>query len=627
MCGICGIANYQTEPARAEHQVTAMNNTLVHRGPDQDGALVRPYAAMAMRRLSIIDLQGGRQPISNETGDIHIVYNGEVYNFRQLRDDLEAKGHVFRTRTDTESLLHAYEEYGPDFIEKLNGMFAFCILDEPRGSVLLARDRIGIKPLYYCYHSGVLYFGSEIKALLAHPDVPREMDTESLTHYLAHGYIPGEHTIFRRIRKLLPGYRLEFRDGRCVPEPYWQLPWQQTGPTGDKQAREHLLELLEDAVRIRLISDVPLGAFLSGGIDSSAVAALMSRAAGRISTFSIGFQEQGFDERAFARKIAEKFDTNHHEYVVDYPSLPDFLPKMVRAFDQPFADSSAIPTFLLSQNARQKVTVALSGNGGDELFGGYTKYLAEKLCRRLALVPAPLRAAALKILDGILGESPDLADRNRRIKRMLRYSLAPGSWRPVSWTTGFDADALTRLLRSDFLNQGLSGRDVFLPWLNQYRKPKSLDAVARQMFTDIKIYLPDNNLLKDDIMGMANSLEIRVPFLDHRLVEFAVSLPTDLKIRDTELKHVLKQAVGDLLPPEIIHRPKQGFTVPVGHWLNHKLRAYADDVLDPADPVMAEYFNRRTVRRLLREHRSGKADHGMRLWMLIIFRLWHQEFL
>jgi len=506
----------------------------------------------------------------------------------------------------------------------MNGMFAFAILDENKRRLFLARDRLGIKPLYYHISGGRLYFASEIKALLAHPDVPKRIDLESLSHYLAHLYVPGERTIFQGVKSLPPGHFINFDGGDCVPESYWELNFAPRKVT-EEQAAEELEELLADAVRLNLVSDVPIGAFLSGGIDSSAITALMSLAAGgRVKTFSIGFEEEQFDERSFARMAAKRYGTDHEEFLVKYPSIPDFLPQMARCFDQPFADAAAIPAFALAQNARKKVTVALSGNGGDELFGGYTKYLAEKYNDKLTMAPAAARRAALAILEKTLPETPALGDRNRRIKRMLRYSLAPASDRPVTWTTGFDPAALRKLLNKDIAAE-INAGDAFAPWLKAFNSCASGDVLSKQQFTDIKIYLPDNNLLKDDITGMANSLETRVPLLDHRIVEFAAALPSSFHIKGYAMKYILKKAVRKLLPDVIIDRPKQGFTVPVGVWINGGMADYANETL-LGKAAATEYFNQAEIKRLLSEHRAGRADNAMRLWALIVFNVWRGEY-
>ena len=380
-------------------------------------------------------------------------------------------------------------------------------------------------------------------------------------------------------------------------------------------------------MKISLVSDVPLGAFLSGGIDSSAITALMSLAAGgRVKTFSIGFKEESFDERRFARIVAEKYGTDHEEFVVDYPGVTDFLPKLVRCFDQPFADAAAIPAFVLARNARKKVTVALSGNGGDELFGGYTKYLAEKYYRVMKLAPAPAREVISTTLEKLLPETPELADRNRRIKRLLKYSLLPDAVRPVSWSVGFD-EASQRALFLSGASSEIDFDATLSPWLDQFNACGAADVLSRQMFTDIKVYLPDNNLLKDDVTGMANSLETRVPLLDHRVAEFAASLPPGFHVNGFQMKHMLKKAMKKYLPGEILNRPKQGFTVPVGNWINGRLSGYADEMLVSETSPIREYFDTKEVCRYLDEHRAGRADHGMRLWALIVFRVWREEYL
>lgn len=625
MCGICGIVDFERPVEDGAARVAAMNETLRHRGPDDDGSLVRPHAALAMRRLSVIDLEGGRQPIASEDGKRHIFYNGETYNFLELRDNLVAKGHVFTSRTDTESVLHHFEEYGADGLARLNGMFAFAVLDEKNNRLTLARDHVGIKPLYYCARGTRLYFGSEIKALLTHPDVPRDLDLTALTHYLAHLYVPSERTIFKHIRRLPPGhYLVHDKNGADEPVAYWKLP-EETRHITEDQAAEELLELLSIAVRQQLVSDVPLGAFLSGGVDSSVVVALMARAGGRVETFSIGFKEPGFDERPFARRVAEHCGAEHHEFVLDYPGIAEFLPQLVRMFDQPFADASAIPAFLLAREARRHVTVALSGNGGDELFGGYDKYRAESLNRYLMLAPAAARRAVLKRFESAR-ESADLGDRNRRIRRMLEYSLEPPDRRPVSWTTGFGVADQKRLFRPE-VAAALDLENIFEPWTRAFNSAPALDAVSRQMRADIGVYLPDNNLLKDDITGMAASLEARVPLLDRRVVEFAAALPPGLKIRGNELKYILKKVARTLVPAEVIDRPKQGFTVPVGRWINGELAGFADDALDPAAEPFDEYFNPKEMHALLEQHRKGRADNAMRLWALMILRVWHHEFI
>jgi asparagine synthase (glutamine-hydrolysing) len=600
-----------------------MARTLTHRGPDEEGYYVDDFVGLGHRRLSIIDLESGRQPMANEDGQVRVVFNGEIYNHGELGALLRTKGHRFTTRSDTEVIVHAYEEWGADCVERLRGMFAFAVWDRRRQCLLLARDRLGKKPLYYARVGDALIFGSEIKALLEFPDLDRTLDLEAVSDYLSLLYIPREKSIFRQVRKLPPATTL-VADRRGVrTRQYWDLRIAPVANEGAPAAR--VAELLDEAVRLRLQSDVPLGAFLSGGVDSSAVVATMARAgSSAVITASIGFTDSAFDESQHARMVARHFRTDHHEYVVT-PDAVDVVQRLVWHFDEPFGDASAIPTHYVSQLARQHVTVALSGDGGDESFAGYRRYCFDVRENKLRnLIPVGLREP----IFGALGTLYPKADCLPQVFRGRAFlsNIARTPW--AAYLHSVSAIALAdkaKLLRADVV-ASLGGYDTTELFAQLYHAAEGPDSLSRIQYIDFKTYLPDDILTKVDRASMANSLEVRCPLLDHHLVEYVAGLPSHLKLRGRRSKLVLKDAVRDLVPQAILDRDKMGFAMPVGNWLRGDLRPLVEEfVLSASD--RHGLFERSTLERFWRQHRSGIRDRTTELWGVLVFNLWYQRFM
>jgi asparagine synthase (glutamine-hydrolysing) len=629
MCGIVGI-HPLAEPRPIDSALlSAMNDTLVHRGPDSAGLHVEPGAVgLAMRRLSIIDVRGGDQPIANEDGSVWIVYNGETYNFRELRADLERRGHRFQTHTDTEAIVHAYEEWGDDCVTRLRGMFAFALWDARRRRLLLARDRVGEKPLFYTVAEGQLLWGSEIKALLRHPAVERRLRPAAVNHFLTYLYVPEPLTMFEGIEELPAGHRLVAEAGRVRVEPYWQLRYEVERAMSLEQAAEGLRAHLDEAVRMRLISDVPLGAFLSGGIDSGSVVALMARHSNApVNTFSIGYATGGeaFDERAYARELAERHATQHREFEMR-PDLVAIAPELVRAFDQPSADSTAIPTWYLSKYTREHVTVALSGLGGDEVAAGYERYRGALLGERLGWVPGWLRRGLLRPLADALPDPRSGSPWAQRAKRFARAMELPFDERYFELVAQ-SARAEREALLSPEIRAQIDldePRSHFHAALAPVRAAHPLN---RALFADLKLYLPGDLLALTDRISMAHSLEVRVPFLDHVLLEFAARIPPEYKLRRMERKHVLKRAVRDLLPASFFSRRKMGFSAPLAVWFREELRPFVEDTLS-ADAIRdGGVFRYEAVRRILDDHYARRANRDNQIWALITFTLWQQRYL
>jgi asparagine synthase (glutamine-hydrolysing) len=618
MCGIAGIADVTGRPVDGR-LLRAMTTVQAHRGPDGDGFVYRGPVGLGHRRLAIIDLATGDQPMANEDGSVWIVFNGEIYNFRELRRDLEAKGATFRTTSDTEVILRAYEAEGPDCVRLLRGMFAFAILDERTRRLFLARDRAGIKPLVYSWNGQRLIFASELKGILEDPAFPRTLDRNGLGDYLTHHYVPAPRTIFSAARKLPPASTLllSLDGGAPVVSRYWSLRFAPAGATTEAEWVEGLRDRLDSAVRSHMVSDVPIGAFLSGGVDSSTVVALMARASSSpIRTFAIGFQESGFDELDYARQVATRYGTEHHEYVVT-PKALEVLPKLVWHFDEPFADSSAIPTYYVSQITRQHVTVALSGDGGDENFAGYRRYArALELRTRNSGVTGllrPLIALTARLLPvGAPGQA---------YASLLAAAGVEQYFRLVTYER---AETLRRLLCEELRGLADSAADATL-FSRLEAEIGSTDYVSALQQIDIRTYLPDDILTKVDRVSMAVSLEARVPLLDHVLMEYVATVPSSLKLRAGTGKYLLKRAMADYLPAEILDRRKMGFGVPLGAWLRGELRDYAHDVLLSKAARERGVFRISEVERLLRVHDSGRRDWSARLWALMCFELWMRE--
>jgi len=627
MCGIAGFADRGAgdsagqAPARLEAEfglVHRMCEVIRHRGPDDEGIHVEPGLGIGMRRLSIIDLAGGHQPIHNETGTIWIVFNGEIYNYRELRADLEARGHHFATASDTESIVHAYEEWGADAFRRLRGMFGIALWDQPNRTLLLARDRAGIKPLHYVERQGRLYFGSELKSLLAAGAVDRRLNLAALDHYLAFLYTPRDASIFENVRKLPPGHYLQWRDGRAELKQYWRIGVDKTFAGTEDEAIETLRGVLADAVRSHLVSDVPLGAFLSGGVDSSAVVGFMAQASSRpVKTFSIGFDEPQFDELEHARAVARHFGTDHHEFVVRPDGL-SILDQLVSHFDEPFADSSAIPTWYVSEIARRHVTVVLSGDGGDELFGGYDRYLPHPRVARFDRLPIPgLRALAALVWPHL--------PHGTRGKNFLRHVSRSDDGRFLDSLVFFQQDERAALYAADTRAALAANAERTLAC--HFDRFAHLPLHDRMMRVDFETYLPEDVLTKVDRMSMAHSIESRVPLLDNEVIDFAATLPACFKVKNGRRKHVLKEAIRPMLPPRILDRRKQGFGVPLGVWFRGGLTDLFSEVLNSPRARQRGYFEPLFVERLMKEHLAGQRDHTLRLWQLLVFELWHQQYL
>ena len=619
MCGICGIVTADRAAPPDLEAVRRMNARLTHRGPDSDGVFEADGVALAMRRLSIIDLEGGDQPIANEDGSVTVVHNGEIYNYRELRAELERRGHRFRTRSDTEVLVHLYEEHGDEFLERLRGMFAIALWDSPQRRLLLARDRFGIKPLYYRAKDGGLSFASELKAMLEQPGFSREIDPRAVAAYLAFNSIPAPLTIFAEARKLAPGTLLSWREGELSERRYARprpaaADRVRRGPAAG--LAEELRETLRDSVRAHLVADVPVGVLLSGGVDSAGLAALAAGEEGAgVKTFSVGFEEASFDELDRARLVAQRYGTDHHEIVLR-PDAVELLPKLVEAFDEPFGDSSALPTYLVSELAAANVKVALSGEGGDELFGGYYTYVADLLAARVGRF-APLAAPLVEALPS----SDAKVSFDYKAKRFVRAARLPPLERHHAWKEIFSAERQAALLGA----RGTGWNPVDL-YRERYAETAGAEPLARLQDVDLGIYLVDDLLVKTDRSSMAHSLELRVPFLDNEVADFALGLATPLKVRGLAKKRLLRRALAPLLPREILRAPKQGFSIPVAAWLRGPLQGYARDLLSPANLERQGCFDAATVGALLDSHCAGREDLSRQLWGLMAFTLWFDRY-
>ena len=626
MCGIAGIV--RSDGAQIDRDLLArMNDAIRHRGPDDDGFYFGDGAGLAMRRLAIIDLKGGHQPIHNSDRTAWIVFNGEIYNYRELRKQLEARGHQFYTDSDTEAIVHAYDEYGTDCPKYLRGMFAFAIWDERAKSLFLARDRVGKKPLLYAQLNGQLIFGSEFMALLQHPDVSRDVNYEAIHHYLSFICVPAPLTAYQAIRKLQPGHSLLWKNGEIKLERYWQLNFSRKISISEEEAGERVVDLLRDAVRVRLMSEVPLGAFLSGGIDSSAVVALMAQESSeKVKTFSIGFEEQDFSELHHARRVAEYVGAEHHEFIVR-PDAMEILPTLVEHYGEPFADSSAIPSYYVSRETRKYVTVALNGDGGDECFAGYERYAAMNLAQRYAnLLPAVIRNGVIRNVARALPEFRSRANPLRKAQRFIDAASLGPVQRYLRWVSAFDEQAKSNLYSNDFRNQtaAFSTIGFIEPW---FAKANGAGIVDASLLTDTMTYLPNDLLVKMDIASMTVSLEARSPFLDHHLVEFAASLPEGLKLRGMTTKYLLKRILKKFVPEENLTRAKMGFGVPIGHWFRGTMQPFLRETLLSEKAGARGLFNRDRVKELIEQHTANKVNHEHRLWSLLMLELWFQRFI
>ncbi len=622
MCGIAGIIHVDLQRPVSLQSIQAMCDKLAHRGPDHFGHYVHEGIGLGMRRLSIIDLATGEQPIANEDRTVWIVFNGEIYNYRALRKELEAKGHSFRTTSDTEVIVHLYEDMGQDCVQPLRGMFALAIWDAKRRTALLARDRLGIKPLYYSETSEGLIFGSELKALLAHPSIPRNINPNALFEYFTHLCIPGDLSIYRGIHKLPAGHLLEYSHGRTTLTRYWHIqPAPDYGPT-EGEWIEELRGRLEDAVKSHLVADVPVGAFLSGGLDSGAMVALMATSSDApFRTFTVGFSGDvgRFDERVPARAVAERYGTDHSECLLE-ANVTELLPKIVSAFDEPFADSSAIPNWMVCQETARHVKVALSGLGADELFGGYERYLGLQLGEAYHRIPRLLRRTIAKIVDR-LPAGDGMSYRNDRLKRFV----ATGDMSLASRYRSFIAavgDA--SMIIHPSVSAAIKGADHYYEQVT--RDLPTRDALDFGLFADLFLYLPDDLLPLSDRVSMAHSLEVRVPYLDHELVEFAARIPSNLKVHRLEKKYIFRKAVSPWLPREHLTRPKQGFSVPIGSWLRGPLRPMLRDLAESQELRTSPWLNHVAVRQMIDEHLAGTLNHESRLWAVLCFCEWERQY-
>ncbi len=626
MCGICGKIDFTGTPVD-EALIGRMTSSLVHRGPDDAGIRISGNVGLGHRRLSIIDLSPqGHQPMCNESGTVWIVYNGEIYNFLDLRRDLIAKGHTFRSQSDTETIIHLYEAYGTDCLQYLRGMFAFAIWDERDRSLFLARDRIGKKPLYYYFDGKTFIFGSEIKAILADQLVERLPDHEAIHHYLTYQYVPSPWTAFKGIRKLPPAHYLLLRNGEITIERYWNISYLPKLAIKEKDLRHEILERLKEAIQIRLISDVPLGAFLSGGIDSSAVVALMAGIMKEpVKTFSIGFREEAYNELKFARMVADKYKTDHTEFMVE-PDAVDILPKLVRHYNEPFADPSAIPTYYVSKLAREHVTVILNGDGGDENFAGYGRYALNAFSEKVRkFFPASL----MKAMHPLFMLLPHGGNPNNFVWRLKRFSqtyVRSPERRNADMLLHFMAEMKSELYTEEFREE-VSGTDSFDLLLAKFREAGADNLLERTLYSDVMMYLPDALLVKVDVASMANALEARSPFLDHEFMEFVARIPPRLKLKGMKTKHILKEALRGILPDEVLFREKMGFGVPLDYWFRNELKAMAYDTLLGQRAMGRGYFNRDYVREILDNHVSGKWNWQYHIFNLLMLELWHREFI
>jgi asparagine synthase (glutamine-hydrolysing) len=611
----------------ARELLEQMNCAIVHRGPDADGFYLKDNVGLAMRRLSIIDLAGGQQPIHNADKSKWIVYNGEVYNYQDLRRGLKERGHDLYTSSDTEAVLRLFDEEGPDALRHLRGMFAFAIWDDRDQSLFLARDRVGKKPLLYSHQpNGDLIFGSEFRALLQHPAISRDIDNQALDDYMSFLCVPAPRTAFKQIRKLEPGHWLRWREGKIETHRYWQPDFSKKIKISEEEAIEETTRVVRESTRLRMISEVPLGAFLSGGVDSSTVVALMAQESDRpVKTFSIGFEEQDFSELKYARRVAEHVGAEYNEFIVK-PNALEVLPTLVEHYGEPYADSSAIPTYYVSRETRKHVTVALNGDGGDESFAGYERYSAMLIAEQYTRIPRVVRSALIEGPVGLLPTSELKRSRVRDAKRFLRAATLPRTKRYFRWMSTFDTETKADIYTDDFLaaSAGRDSSDVLGEWFAKANGSGVLDAA---MLTDQMTYLPNDLLVKVDIASMANSLEARSPFLDHKVIEFAASLPEALKMRRFETKSLLKKVAARLVPREVIYRRKMGFGVPIGKWFRGEMKDFVRDALLSPRALGRGIVRPGVIEKHVNEHINGERDHSYQVWTLLMLELWFQEFI
>jgi asparagine synthase (glutamine-hydrolysing) len=641
MCGITGWLNLNRTNDNVEAVLHSMCDTIVHRGPDSEGLWIDDRAALGMRRLSIIDLKTGDQPVFNCDRSVVVMMNGELYNYREVRADLEKRGHRFTTKSDTEILPHLYEEYGDALLDHVNGMYAFSLWDTRKKKLIIARDRFGEKPLYYGVFDEKLIWASEPKALLAHPSVKPEIDLNALRHYVSFDYVPAPMSIYEGVHKLPAAHMLVAENGEVRTRRYWNLSWRDGAgglngglPAKTQSRKEEALEvkanelrdLLSDSVRMRLVSDVPLGILLSGGIDSSTVAAFATQhATERVKTFSIGFEEDSFDESKYARQVAKHLDTEHYEDKLSATTAGDLISEIGTWLDEPMSDGSLIPTYLLARFVRKHVTVALGGDGGDELFAGYPMYYAHGVAAKYNAIPAVLRSGLIEPIVNALPVSTDNLSFDYKAKRFVRAAKFDDVQRHHSWFGSFSTDQHEKLFTREVL--AATDKDIYRGVRELVGAADARSVVERMQYADMNYYLAEDILTKVDRAAMAVSLETRAPFLDPRIGQFAASIPVHYKLKGKSGKLILKEAMKDLLPSDILHRPKKGFGIPIAEWLKGRLNPLMHDLLTPERLKSQGLFEADYVQKLIREHELGRASHHKELWTLLVFQLWHRQFL
>ncbi|WFB37311.1 asparagine synthase (glutamine-hydrolyzing) [Kiritimatiellota bacterium B12222] len=619
MCGICGFT-WQDDSL-----IQQMTDRLAHRGPNQHGSYTQTGVSLGHRRLSIIDLtEMGRQPIFNEDGNVAVVFNGEIYNFAALREELEKKGHIFKGHSDSETIVHAFEEYGRDCVNHFQGMFSFAAWDKTKDELFIARDRIGIKPLYYSVVDGQLIFASEIKSILECPKVQRRLDRQALYHYLGHEFVPGPMTMFEGIHKLPPGHFLTWKKGELNTECWWDLEYPDPSPITDpREAVEQVQHLLEDAVKDRLVSDVPLGAFLSGGLDSSAIVAMMRKhITGPLRTYTIGYEDKSFSELDYAKTVSDQFGTESHVLMVN-EMTPELIEKSIWHLDEPMTDLSSIPLMLLCEKAKLDVSVILSGEGGDEIFAGYDRFKASKLNRYYSGIPRVIREKMIAPLLMSMPDQPQKKGAINMLKRFVEGSLLPGEAEQIRWQFFLSAELENHLFSDSFRKDVTFDR--FAPLRACRERCHTSDRVNAELYLDTRFVMVDSVLMKVDKMSMASALEIRVPFLDHRLVEGIARMPGNMKLKGMETKSIFRKALEGYLPEHIVYRGKQGYSLPVKHLLRNELRGYMTETLMDS-PVIRENMNLNYVETLIQEHVDQKHNHNHVLWGLLNTAIWHRRF-
>ncbi len=628
MCGIAGWINLKQSDVgdHTEAVLHSMCERIVHRGPNSEGIWMDDTIALGMRRLSIIDLHTGDQPVFSEDKSIVVMMNGELYNYREVRDDLEKRGHKFITKSDTEILPHLYEEYGEDMLDHLNGMYAFSLWDTRRKKLIIARDRFGEKPLYYGVFDGKLLYASEPKAILAHPSVKEELNLDAMRHYLSYDYVPAPHSIYKGISKLPAAHVLTVENGEIKTRRYWNLTFAKTGHKSLEKSAAELKDLLSDAVRMRLVADVPLGVLLSGGVDSSAVAAFATQhATETVKTFSIGFTEDSFDETKYARQVAAHLGTDHHEEILSVAKAAELIGDIGTWLDEPMSDGSLIPTYLLARFVRKHVTVALGGDGGDELFAGYPMYYAHKVAKLYSTVPGLVRSGLIEPIVRSLPVSTKNLSFEYKAKRFVRASNYDTITRHHSWFGSFTPDEQKLLLTEHALTN--SSGDIYAGARDMLKLCDATSEIEQMQYLDMNFYMAEDILTKVDRASMAVSLETRAPFLDPRVGQFAASLPLDYKLRGSKGKHVLKKSLQGLLPTNILHRSKKGFGIPIAEWLKTLLNPLMHDMLAPERLKAQGIFESDYVQKLITEHENGIASHHKQLWTMLVFQLWQENFL